>query len=40
MKPSKIYQGEMYFWGNTKYQNELMLEEKCNYSEFKLMHSQ
>ena len=40
MKPSKIYQGEMYFWANTKYQNELMLEEKCNYSEFKLMHSQ
>ena len=40
MKPSKIYQGEMYFWGNTKYQQELMLEEKCNYNEFKLMHSQ
>ena len=40
MKPSNIYQGEMYFWGNTKYQQELMLEEKCNYNEFKLMHSQ
>ena len=40
MKPSNIYQGEMYFWGNTKDQVKLMLEEKCNYSEFKLLSSQ
>ena len=40
MKPSNIYQGEMYFWGNTKDQVKLMLEEKCNFSEFKLLSSQ
>ena len=39
MKPSEKYQGEMYFWLFSREQVKLMLEEKCDFSDFKLMKS-
>ena len=37
MKPSEYYQGEMYLWVNSGEQRKLMLEEKCDFSQFKLI---
>ena len=39
MKPSEKYQGEMYYWLFSREQVKLMLEEKCDFSDFKLMKS-
>ena len=37
MKPSQNYQGEMYYWSFSPDQIKLMLEEKCEFSDFKLI---
>ena len=37
MKPSDYYRGEMYYWQYSGIQVKAMLEEKCEFSEFKLL---
>ena len=37
MKPSNYYQNEMFYWLFSKEQVNLMLEEKCEFSDFKLI---
>ena len=37
MKPSEFYQGEMYFWANTKSQVKIMMNEYCDFNQFQLI---
>lgn len=37
MKPSQYYRGEMYFWQYSDHQVRNMMEEKCDFNDFKLI---